>query len=53
MNKDELILNNTNLIYRVLQKMNLYDQREYYYEIGLLGLIKAAYNFDSSKRMCI
>lgn len=47
--KDELILNNLNLIYFVLRKMNLYDKRNDYYDIGLIGLVKAANKFDPDK----
>lgn len=49
MDKDELIVNNVNLVYFVLQKMNLYHMSDYYYDIGLIGLVKAAHEFDSSK----
>lgn len=35
MTKDELILNNINLIYYILKKLNLYDKRDEYFEIGL------------------
>ena len=51
MNKNDLVLDNTNLIYYVLQKMNLYNQREYYYDIGMMGLVKAASTFDPNKRL--
>lgn len=34
--RDELILNNLELIYFVLKKLNLYDKRDYYYDIGLI-----------------
>lgn len=36
MNRDELILNNTSLIYLVIKKMNLLDKKEDYYDIGLI-----------------
>ncbi len=45
----ELVMDNINLIYMVLKKMNLYDQCEYYFDIGLFGLVKAANAFDKSK----
>lgn len=53
MNKDDLVLNNTNLIYYILQKMGLYSQKEYYYDIGMMGLVKAASTYDPDKRLCI
>ena len=48
MDKD-LVLNNINLIHFVINRMGLFNQREYYYDIGSLGLARAAYNYDSSK----
>lgn len=47
--RDDLILDNINLIYYVLKKMNLYKKADEYYDIGMIGLIKAADTFDSSK----
>lgn len=49
MESDKLILDNLNLIYFVLQKMGLYNEREYYYDIGLIALVRAARQFDESK----
>ena len=49
MESNRLILDNLNLIYFTIQKMGLYDRHEYYYDIGLMGLIKAARQFDESK----
>lgn len=46
---EELIINNINLIYYILKKMGLYDKREIYYDIGLLGLVKAADTFIEDK----
>ena len=46
---DDLILNNLNLIYFVLKQMGLYKEHERYYDTGLLGLVKAAKNFDPDK----
>lgn len=59
--KDELVLNNLNLIYLVLKQMNLYDKSDYYYDAGLFGLVKAAniynpakgYKFTSLATICI
>ena len=47
--KENLILDNINLIYFILGKMNLYDKRDYFYDIGLIGLVKAANDFDENK----
>ena len=51
MDKNDLVLENVNLIYHILKKMNLYQEKEYYYEIGLMGLVKAASVYDPSKRL--
>ena len=40
--RDDLILDNVSLIYYVLKKMNLYKNADEYYDIGMIGLIKAA-----------
>lgn len=50
MNED-LILNNEKLIYMVLKQMHLYDNRDHYYDIGMIGLVKAANNFNPNKRI--
>lgn len=47
--RDDLILDNVNLIYYVLKKMNLYKNADEYYDIGMIGLIKAADTFNESK----
>ena len=47
--RDDLILDNVNLIYYVLKKMNLYKNADEYYDICMIGLIKAADTFDASK----
>lgn len=46
---DELIINNEKLIYYVLQKLNLYNMRDEYYDLGLIGLCKAAKKFDPNR----
>lgn len=48
-NNEDLVLNNINLIYYVLKKYNLYQQLEEYYDICVIGLVKAANNYDESK----
>lgn len=47
--RDDLILNNLNLIYFVLKQLGLYEEHEEYYDIGLIGLVKAADDYDSSR----
>lgn len=47
--RDDLILDNVNLIYYVLKKMNLYKNADDYYDICMIGLIKAADTFNESK----
>lgn len=46
---DDLVLNNLKLVYVVLKKLNLYEQRDYYYEIGVEGLVKAAKTYQPDK----
>lgn len=45
--KDNLIIENTNLIYYVLNKMNLTKYADECYDIGLIGLCKAANTYNS------
>lgn len=47
--RDQLILDNLNLIYFVIKQMGLYQEREYYYDIGLIGLIQAADKYEQDK----
>lgn len=47
--RDEQILKNENLIYAVLKKMGLYNQRDEYYDIGMIHLIKAVDSYDVNK----
>ena len=49
--REDLVLDNVNLIYFILKQMNLYQETEYYYDIGLVGLVKAANNFNADKKM--
>lgn len=46
MDEEKLILENTNLIYHVLQKLKLYAKRDEYYDVGLIGLIKGVKQFN-------
>lgn len=47
--KDELVLNNIELIYFVLKKMKLFNKKDDYYDAGLIGLIKAANYYNPEK----
>lgn len=49
--QEQLILDNHNLIYHILKNMNLYNQLDEYYDIAIIGLMKAAKNFDSNKKI--
>lgn len=46
---ERLIIENEALVYHVLKQMHLYSQLEDYYDIGMIGLCKAAKTFDNSK----
>ena len=47
--EEELILKNQNLIYAVLKKLNLYNQRDEYFDLGMIGLIKGVKTYDENK----
>ena len=47
--RDDLILDNLNLIYFVLKQLGLYEQRDNYYDLGLIGLVRAANEYDETK----
>ncbi len=50
MTRDELILNNINLVRSVVNKnFNGYDDKEDLFQVGCIGLIKAAENFDADR----
>lgn len=46
---EDLILNNTNLIYMALKKLGLYSNKgiENYYDVGMIGLVKGAINYKN------
>lgn len=46
---ERLIIENEALVYHVLKQMHLYSQLEDYYDVGMIGLYKAAKTFDNSK----
>ena len=49
MNRDDLVLDNINLIYFVITQLGLMDQKELYYDSGIIALVRAAKEFDESK----
>lgn len=49
MMRDELIINNINLVHYVIQKMHLRHRSDEYFDVGLIGLVKAANSFNSNK----
>lgn len=46
---EQLVLDNLNLIYYVLKQIGLYSQHEEYYDLGLIGLVRAAKTYDPNK----
>ena len=46
---ESLIMDNVNLVYFALKKLNLYHRLSDYYDVGMIGLIKAAKTFDNTK----
>lgn len=52
--KDELILNNLNLIWKVIKDLHIQyrtkEELEDYYSIGLIGLVKAVKTYDKDKK---
>lgn len=49
MNRDEIILNNQNLIYFVLKKLNLYEEHQELFDLGMIGLIKGVDSYKEEK----
>lgn len=48
MSEEEIIMNNTKLIYVVLKRLNLYYREDEFYDIGMVGLVKGVKKYDSS-----
>lgn len=46
---EKLVLDNVNLIYLVLKRLNLYDKRDDYFDIGMIGLVEGARTYDKTK----
>lgn len=51
--QEKIVLENENLIYVVLKKYHLYNERDEYYDLGMIGLCKGAKTFDSSRNIKI
>lgn len=49
--QEQLILKNHNLVYQVLKKMNLYEKLDEFYDIAIIGLVKAAKTYDDNKKI--
>jgi RNA polymerase sigma factor (sigma-70 family) len=43
----KLVLDNEKLVYYVIKKLGIYKDLDNFYDIGMIGLCKAARNFDS------
>lgn len=43
---EELVLNNVNLIFHALKKYNLYKVCDDYFDVGMIGLVKAAKTYS-------
>lgn len=46
MDRDKLIIDNIPLIYFVLKRLNVYKDKNDYYSIGMIGLVKGAKLYD-------
>lgn len=51
--QEQMVFENTKLIYFVLKKLNLYSKCDEYYDIGLIGLVKGVKTFDENKNICL
>lgn len=46
---EKLVIDNVNLIYLALKKLYLYDKRDDYFDVGMIGLVKGARTYDKTK----
>lgn len=46
---EKLVIDNVNLIYLALKRLYLYDKRDDYFDIGMIGLVKGARTYDKTK----
>lgn len=48
MSVEEIILNNTKLIYAAAKKLNVYGRLDEFYSVGMIGLVKGAKHYDEN-----
>lgn len=48
MDREQMILDNEKLIYHVLKKLNLYNQKDDLYDVGMIALIKGVDTYNPS-----
>ena len=46
---DELVIDNVNLIYHTLKKLKMYHLLDEYYDVGMIGLVKASRHYTAEK----
>lgn len=46
---DELVIDNVNLIYYTLKKLKMYHLLDEYYDVGMIGLVKASRHYSANK----
>lgn len=46
---EKLVIDNVNLIYLALKRLYLYDKRDDYFDVGMIGLVKGARTYDKTK----
>lgn len=49
MNEEKMVLDNLNLVYFIIKKMNLYNQLEEWIDVGTIGLIKGVKTYKQDK----
>ena len=50
--KTQILLENEKIIYSIINKYTYYFDRDDLYQVGMLGLIDAYYNYNSNKKFC-
>ena len=48
-NEEKIVLDNIKLVYHILKKYNLYKDKDEYFDIGIIGLIKGVKTFNPQK----
>ena len=46
---EKLVMENINLIYLALKRLYLYDKKDDYFDVGMIGLVKGARTYDKTK----